>query len=39
MIDLFTQISPLILKSLNIKISLNEIYRDSEVITDNSERV
>jgi Uma2 family endonuclease len=38
-VDLFTPISPLILKSLDIKISLNEIYRDSGVITDNSERV
>ncbi|MEI6262434.1 MAG: hypothetical protein WCR46_21355, partial [Deltaproteobacteria bacterium] len=38
-VDLFTPISPLILKSLDIKISLNEIYRDSGVITENSERV
>ena len=38
-VDLFTPIFPLILKSLNIKISLNEIYRDSGVITDNLERV
>ena len=36
-VDLFTPISPLILKSLNIKVSLNEIYRDSGVITDNLE--